>query len=141
MWGHNPILTSKLYVLLNIFISYTPWYTHSNNKLRLDYNNARSYMRHYQDVKTNYNTLAADIIFHSWNKACLKWHDITLFYSELHCTSFGSRLYNKTIPWSDCIHTQKYHSSQCNKVSWAKHRGHKSCCKQRKVDLYNHSYV
>ena len=63
MRDHNPILISKLYILFNIFISYTPLYTHSNNKLGVVYNNARSYKRHYQDVKTNYNILTEDIIF------------------------------------------------------------------------------
>ena len=42
---------------------YTSLYTQSNNKIRVVYNNARSCKTRYQDVKTNYKILAADIIF------------------------------------------------------------------------------
>ena len=59
-------------------LSYAPLYTHSNNRLRVVYNNARSCKRHYQDVKTNYNILAADIIFTAETR--LASNDMTSHY-------------------------------------------------------------
>ena len=41
---------------------YTPLYMYSDNRLKVVYNNARSYKKHYMDVKNNHNILAADVI-------------------------------------------------------------------------------
>ena len=35
---------------------------YSDNRLKVVYNNARSYKKHYMDVKNNHNILAADVI-------------------------------------------------------------------------------
>ena len=43
-------------------LSYTPLYMYSDNRLKVVYNNARSYKKHYMDVKNSHNILAADFI-------------------------------------------------------------------------------
>ena len=43
-------------------LSYVPLYTFSDNKLKVIYNNVRSYKRHYNDVKNNYDILSADVV-------------------------------------------------------------------------------
>ena len=43
-------------------LSYTPLYMYSDNRLKVVYNNSRSYKKHYMDMKNNHNILAVDVI-------------------------------------------------------------------------------
>ena len=43
-------------------LSCTPLHMYSDNRLKVVYNNARSYNKHYMDVKNNHNILATDVI-------------------------------------------------------------------------------
>ena len=56
----NYIEKAKVKYKLKLF--YTLLYMYSDNKLKVMYNNARSYKKHFLDVKNNHNILAADII-------------------------------------------------------------------------------
>ena len=57
-------------------LSYMPLYT-VKGKLKVIYNNARSFKRHYMDVKHDYNIQAADIIFISETQLCATDHTDT----------------------------------------------------------------
>ena len=46
----------------SVKLSYTPLYTITGDYLKVLYNNACSLKRHFSDVKSNYNNIAADII-------------------------------------------------------------------------------
>ena len=46
----------------NLTLSYVPLYNYGGNQLKVIYNNARSFKKHYIDVKENYNMLAANVI-------------------------------------------------------------------------------
>ena len=44
-------------------LSYNPLCSYNSKTLKVIYNNTRSYKRHYDDIKGNYDILAADIVF------------------------------------------------------------------------------
>ena len=44
-------------------LSYNPLCSYNSKTLKIIYNNKRSYERHYDDIKDNYDILTADIVF------------------------------------------------------------------------------
>ena len=46
----------------NLTLSYVLLYNYGENKLKVIFNNARSFKKHYIDVKGNYNMLAVNVI-------------------------------------------------------------------------------
>ena len=84
----------------SVKLSYTPLYTITGDYLKVLYNNACSLKRHFSDVKSNYNIIAADIILIS--ETWLQSSDITDDYMIMNYNTYHLDGTNK-LPWINVI--------------------------------------
>ena len=82
-------------------LSYNPLCSYNSKTLKVIYNNTRSYKRHYDDIKDNYDILAADIVFLAETR--LTSHDNTEKYGITNFNAYQLDQHGSSKPYHGLI--------------------------------------
>ena len=106
-------------------LSYNPLCSYNSKTLKVIYNNTRSYKRHYDDIKGNYDIIAADIVFLAETQ--LTSHNSTEKYSITNFNAYWLDQHGSSKPYHGLI-VYVHKDSQVMDITLISRCSHRRIC-------------